>query len=268
LKGCLQILANPSVRPCVWSKNPQKRGASPPWVEARSSQPWTGDLVRERLLEAERVNRGVPSVTPRDSVVDYAAAGAVQEDDAPPRRGAARQKEIDAEHRSILREARSTVCHRPEAFAGMCDQMEHIVLSDQFDADAQQRSDEALGWLTLPCADLGDEVARLATLRWLAGKCCPIESLIVLTCDRIARELGVVAEPVFRAPHKAQPDLVFGIGNIAQELGIQPAATKRKIDRGEIPVGEYFGRPCAHRDLLRPFCERHLDRRSDRPLAA
>lgn len=113
-----------------------------------------------------------------------------------------------------------------------------------------------------------DEVARLATLRWLAGRCRPNEWLIAMACERIARELGVVAEPAFRAPHKAQPGLVFGIGNIALELGIQPAATQRKIDRCEIPVGEYFCRPCAHRDLLRPFRERHLDRRSDRPIAA
>jgi len=62
-----------------------------------------------------------------------------------------------------------------------------------------------------------------------------------------------------------QSGLVFGIEDIASELRRTVVSTRRKIDRRELPVGELFGQLCAHRALLRPFRERHADRRPEGP---
>jgi len=76
-------------------------------------------------------------------------------------------------------------------------------------------------------------------------------------------ELGDRTLTAIAADAPALNGLVFGVDEIAAELRRSVELTKRKIDHGEIPVGEYFGQLCAHRALLRPFRERHPDRRRD-----
>jgi hypothetical protein len=65
---------------------------------------------------------------------------------------------------------------------------------------------------------------------------------------------------LFNALQDKDNQFVFGVEQIAKELRRTVANTQRKIDRDQLPVAKYLGQLCAHRELLRPFRERHLDR--------
>jgi hypothetical protein len=41
------------------------------------------------------------------------------------------------------------------------------------------------------------------------------------------------------------------------------ACTQRKIDLGQLPAAKDLGQLCANSAILRPFRERHLDRRPE-----
>jgi hypothetical protein len=50
--------------------------------------------------------------------------------------------------------------------------------------------------------------------------------------------------------------LVFGIQDIAAVLGRTAKKTERLIAAGKLPVAMFFGRLCAHRDMLKPYRNR------------
>jgi hypothetical protein len=125
----------------------------------------------------------------------------------------------DDELRDVKRRLRA---REPAEFARMCAEAESLVLRDRYAAKAMDRADEALSWVTKPCSNRADEVARRLTIRWLRGDAPFLphhEPFKLALVNKAFETVDDVMRPV--SPHvcaRRKPPVGTGRGLVPDEL--------------------------------------------------
>jgi hypothetical protein len=127
--------------------------------------------------------------------------------------------------------------------------------------------DQAIGWLSTEESDPAAEVARRVIIGCLRHGDEPDETVREIYYSALADRLRSEGSDLPKEPIVRQrifsPDIISGLDNIADEMGVEPMTVLRSIEAGKLPIARHNGKHVVRRDCIRTRPERARSQESD-----